>query len=136
MKIPKSVKIGGFRYTVEITDNLTLGRDYSGEITHNDLMIRLRPLAQQMTELALVHECVHGLLDMMLDEQFGESKPDRGERFVVKFSAALYALIEDNPEMFDSGLSKKRADEILDSVDERRKLNGRKSTKTPVDSDI
>ena len=47
MKIPKSLKIGGKVYSVEITDKLTLGSaNYSGEILYSDLIIRICPSAK------------------------------------------------------------------------------------------
>ena len=62
MRIPKSLKIGGKIYTVEITDRLTLGSaNYSGEILYSDLIIRICPAAKGKMEADFIHEVIHGL---------------------------------------------------------------------------
>lgn len=94
MRIPKKLKIGGKVYTVEITDRLTLGSaNYSGEILYSDLIIRVCPAAKGKMEADFIHEAVHGLF-----AHLGYS--DHDEKKVEELAGALYALIQDNPEMF------------------------------------
>ena len=94
MKIPKSLKIGGKVYSVEITDMLTLGSaNYSGEILYSDLVIRICPSAKAKMEADFVHEMIHGIFSHL-----GYSEQD--EKKVDELAEALYAVFVDNPEMF------------------------------------
>lgn len=94
MNIPKTVKIGGKTYKVEITDRLTLGSaTYSGEILYNDLIIRIVPQARQKMEADFLHEVVLGLFCHM-------GIYDHDEEKVERLASALYMLICDNPKMF------------------------------------
>lgn len=94
MKIPKTLKIGGKVYAVEITDKLSLGNvNYSGEILYNDLIIRICPSAKAKMEADFVHEMVHGILSHL-----GYCEHD--EKEVEELAEALYMVFTDNPEMF------------------------------------
>lgn len=94
MKIPKTLKIGGKVYAVEITDKLSLGSvNYSGEILYNDLVIRICPAAKAKMEADFVHEMVHGILSHL-----GYCEHD--EKKVEELAEALYMVFMDNPEMF------------------------------------
>ncbi len=92
MKIPKKVKIGGLTYTVKVTQNISLGVRYSGEVIYSDLQINLRP--SQRIERDFLHEVIHAIYDNL-----GISEHDDIE--IDRLAGALYALIVDNPGMFE-----------------------------------
>lgn len=95
MTIPKTVKIGGKVYTVEITDKLDLGNaNVSAEILYNDLIIRVSPQAQGKMEADFIHELVHGILDHLGYKEHDEKRVD-------ELAQALYMVIVDNPDLFD-----------------------------------
>lgn len=95
MKIPKTLKIGGKVYAVEITDKLSLGSvNYSGEILYNDLVIRICPSAKAKMEADFVHEMVHGIFSHL-----GYCEHD--EKKIEELAEALYAVFVDNPDMFN-----------------------------------
>lgn len=93
MKIPQKIKIGGKTYEVSITENLTLGCDYSGEILYNDLKINIRPSATAKMEADFIHELIHGIY-----AHLGYSEHD--EKHIEELAEALYAVIVDNPDLF------------------------------------
>jgi len=93
MQIPDKIKVGGFTYTVEITDNLETGSESIGEISYKKLAIRLRPLVKGRMEQSLVHEIVHAVFDNL-------GKQGQDEEEVDRLAGAFYALIVDNPEMW------------------------------------
>ncbi len=94
MNIPKTLKIGGKIYAVEITDKLTLGSaNYSGEIMYCDLVIRICPAAKAKMEADFIHEMIHGIFNHL-------GYTDHDEKKVEELASALYAVIVDNPEMF------------------------------------
>lgn len=97
MKIPQKVKIGAKVYDVEITDKLDLGSaNYSGEINYMDLVIRVCPSAQKKMEADFLHEMVHGIFDCLGYRRHDEKKVD-------ELANVLHMIIQDNPEMFETG---------------------------------
>lgn len=100
MEIPKNLKIGGKVYTVDITDNLTLGSaNCTGEIIYDDLIIRIRPAAKARMESTFIHEMIHGIFDHL-----GYCEQD--EKSVDELANALYAVIVDNPELLTKSADK------------------------------
>lgn len=96
MKIPKTLKIGGKVYDIEITNKLDFGNvNCSAEIAYSDLVIRICPAAQKKMEADFVHEMVHGILSFL-----GYTEHD--EKKVEEMAEALYMVIEDNPDIFVS----------------------------------
>lgn len=96
MNIPKKLKIGGKVYTVEITDKLFLGNaNVSAEILYNDLVIRVSPQAQGKMEADFIHELIHGIFDHLGYREHDEKRVD-------ELAQALYMVIVDNPDVFDS----------------------------------
>lgn len=94
MNIPDKIKIGGKIYKVEITDNLVLGCDYSGECVGSDLIIRVRPnLAEGHKESVFIHEILHAIYDFL-----GYSKHD--EKKIDELANTLHMVIQDNPNIF------------------------------------
>ena len=94
MNMPKSVKIGGKVYRVEVTDKLTLGKaNVSAEIDYMELVIRIHPSARGKMEADFWHEVVHGILDHLGYRRHNEKKVD-------ELANALYMVISDNPKIF------------------------------------
>ena len=97
MTIPKTVKIGGKFYNVEITDEFDLGNvNVSAEILYPDLVIRVSPhQAPDKMEADFIHELIHGIFDQL-------GYKDHDEKRVDELAQALYMVIVDNPDVFDS----------------------------------
>lgn len=101
MNITENVKIGGKVYTVERTDKLDLGNvNCSAEIDYCNLVIRICPNAPQKMEADFIHEIVHGIYSHL-----GYSSHD--EKVIDELANALYMVIKDNPELFNSAPSGK-----------------------------
>lgn len=94
MNIPKTIKLGGVRYTVEITDKLNLGNaNYSAEIDYLILTIRICPTVPQKQEVDFLHELLHAIADHL-------GYKDHDEKKIDELAHALYMVIEDNPGLF------------------------------------
>lgn len=95
MKIPKTVKVGGNIYTIEVTDNLNLGSStVTGEIDYENLKIRLVPYTCEAKKQAdFMHELIHAMA-----YNLGYRLHD--EKEIDAFAQLLYAVIKDNPEVF------------------------------------
>lgn len=95
MTIPKSVKVGGKTYKVEITDRLDIGAaNCAGEILYDKLTIRILPNPEQEMHGVLLHEIVHAMLQ-------NHGYRDHDEQKVDELANALHALIVDNPGIFE-----------------------------------
>lgn len=96
MKIPDQIKIGGKIYAVETTNDLRLGSlNCTGECDYENLKIRLVPYTCKNKKQAdFIHEVVHAIADNL-----GYKQQD--EQAVEAFAQALYAVIQDNPKMFE-----------------------------------
>ena len=98
MNIPDKIKIGGKIYKVEITDNLVLGCDYSGECVESDLIIRVRPnLAEGHKETVFLHELLHAVHNFLGYNNHDEKKID-------ELANTLHMVIQDNPNIFEKAL--------------------------------
>lgn len=96
MNIPKQIKIGGKIYQVEITDNLFTGSvNHSAEILYDDLIIRIVPHARGRMEADFLHEMFHGIYSHL-------GYCDHDEKKIDELANALYMMIQDNPEIFES----------------------------------
>ena len=94
MTIPKTLKIGGKIYTVEITDQLYLGRaGCTAEVLYDELVIRIAPQAIGKMKADLMHEMMHAIYDNL-----GYKEQD--EKHIEEIAQALYAVVVDNPKMF------------------------------------
>ena len=93
MNIPKEIKIGGLIYTVEVTENITMGANYTGEIDYKTAAIRIRNMNNKVMQKSLWHELFHGIYDHL-----GYFEHD--EKVIDELAGAIYAIIVDNPEMF------------------------------------
>ncbi len=96
MIIPEKVKVGAKVYNVLITDNISLGTNYTGEIDYCKLEIRIRPMAKGRMEHDFLHELIHAIFDLN-----GHSIHD--EREVDSIAAAIHMVVSDNPGIFESG---------------------------------
>jgi hypothetical protein len=94
MKIPKNIKIGGDVFAVNITEHLALGEGYAGEVLHEKCEINIRPGVRSRMEGTLIHEILHSLLEHL-------GYHDQEEKMVDEMGHALYALIADNPGLFE-----------------------------------
>ena len=65
----------------------------TAEIDYRELEIRIYPSAQQKMETDFLHEITHAIFDHL-------GYKDHDEKQVDELANALYALIQDNPEMF------------------------------------
>jgi len=89
MKIPKSIKIGGKTYAVEVTENISMGDRYSGEIDYQKLIIRIRPTKSDNKEQTFLHEVFHGIFDFC-----GYKEHD--EELIDRLASTLQAILKDN----------------------------------------
>lgn len=99
MQIPNKLKIGGKIYTVKITDDLKLGCiNCTGECDYENLEIRLVTYtSENKRQSDFMHELIHAIAD-----NIGYKNQD--EQAIDTFAQALYAVIQDNPEMFEKGV--------------------------------
>lgn len=94
MYIPKSIKIGGKNYAVEISENFYFGAaNVKAEILFDEQIIRVKQGHTETMQCAFLHEMIHGILEFV-----GETEHD--EKFVEAIAQALFAVITDNPEVF------------------------------------
>ena len=89
----ENVKIGNIVYKVEVTNNISLGANYTGEICYSDCIIRIRPQNPQKMLSDLFHEIFHGIYDFC---GYGEHE----EAVIDRFAHALGLIVQDNPELF------------------------------------
>lgn len=92
MKIPKKIKIGGTTYKVCLTNNISAGNNYNGEILYDDRVINIRPCESQ--ELTFLHETVHGIMKM-------GGYYEHDEQMVEILAQGLLAVIKDNKGLFE-----------------------------------
>lgn len=95
MNVPEKIKIGGKTFTVEITDNISLGRAYySAEIDYQALVIRVNPGKKEKMEADFLHELMHGIFDFL-------GYKDHDEKHIDELAQAMYMVIQDNPIVFE-----------------------------------
>jgi hypothetical protein len=108
MKIPKSVKVGGVVYKVEIVTQAKDGA--AGGICYHEAEIELERHPQQHMERVLLHEILHAIF-------YSRGYRGHDEKQINEVANALHALIIDNPEMFTAGETAKEVDGLY--VDSR-----------------
>lgn len=95
MKIPDQIKIGGKIYAVEKVKDVGLSMIHcTAEIDYCECEIRIYPSAQQKMEMDFMHEVMHAIF-----AHLGYKK--HNEKQIDELANALYAVIKDNPEMFE-----------------------------------
>lgn len=93
--MPYKIKIGGKTYTVEINENLYLGRANNvAEILTDDAIIRISPHSPERQFEYFIHELVHGVAYFMGLNNHDEQK-------IEQIAQAVYMVINDNPEIFE-----------------------------------
>lgn len=96
MNIPSEFKVGGKTYSVNQTENIYLGCDYTGECCPQDLEINIRPLKNEsVKEIVFLHEMIHAIY-------FHLGYTDHDEHKVEELANALHMVIMDNPGVFNS----------------------------------
>jgi hypothetical protein len=95
MRIPKTLKIGGHIYTVEVVDRLVSGINYVGEIDYNNNKISISKNQDvNRQHQTFLHEVIHGIYNNL-------GYTDHDEKQVDELAHALYQLIVDNPKLFE-----------------------------------
>lgn len=93
MNFPKTLKIGGFTYTVKLQSHLSRDSSALGKSCGNQQEIMLDDgLTDQLAQSTFVHEVLHQLsfvYDLKLDEDA-----------VLRLEAAIFAFIRDNPDIY------------------------------------
>ena len=98
------VKIGGMKYSIKekaelYEDDLKL----EGLIDYRDLTICLEKNNKVNTkDMVLVHEIMHGLITNSVNRDLGSD-----ENFILALSHGIYALLRDNPKLFDEIIHRK-----------------------------
>ena len=93
MKIPEKIKVGGVTYSIEITNNIGMGFDYSAEIDYKACVIRVRPMAADKMERDLFHEIMRAIFDAC-----GYTEHDEGQ--IDRIAVMIHAIVKDNPNIF------------------------------------
>lgn len=99
MKIPNTVKIGGFTYNVERPDRPFIGCNGAticdGEHSYPDKYIKVvESGCKEYQDLVFLHEVCHAIISGYTSIQ------NQDEDFVEQFSKGLYQFLVDNPEIF------------------------------------
>ena len=96
MKIPSTIKIGGYNYNIERVDEAFVcdGDVCHGSHNFSDLKLRVSNVGcSEYQDTVFVHELTHGIIAVYCANQ-------KDEEFVEQFSKGLYQVIIDNPEIF------------------------------------
>ena len=94
MKIPKSIRLNGVEYLVEIVSGLNDGcAVLYGQVDHGKSIIRINETVQgyQMKCITLLHEIGHVICRGISEEPIQDE-----EKIVDVFSKGMYALLQDN----------------------------------------
>lgn len=93
MKIPKSVRIGGVEYAVNMESRMNDGqRLLAGQIRHTECEIAIMEEASHEYKcLSLWHEIMHGI-----EEQTQLNLGDDRERIIEAFGRGVYQVLQDN----------------------------------------
>jgi len=93
-KLTNNVKIGGKHYSIEVSDNISLGRvNCSAEIDYEQLTITVAEQAKEKMEADLMHEIMHGIY-------FHLGYREHNEKEIDELASAFYMVIKDNPDLF------------------------------------
>jgi len=91
----KTLKINGFEYEIQYSDNL--GGDMVGNIDYIEGIINVEKHSTKGMLLTLLHEAVHGILFSAGLNNSGNDEHD--ERLVQALAHGVYTLIKDNPKL-------------------------------------
>lgn len=94
MKIPKSVRIGGVDYQVELAENVRIGNEICfGSIDYGESVIAISTTdgtGHQHQCITLWHEILHGIINHAC------MKLDNEEDVVEVLSKGIYQVLQDN----------------------------------------
>jgi hypothetical protein len=98
MKIPKTVKIGGVNYQVELVDDPIVIEEY-GERPNEGMIdcaaakiMLYGGVSKEYIGLVLLHEIIHGVFEFMEID----TSEDETEAIVSKLANGLHAVLVDN----------------------------------------
>ena len=95
MALPKTLKVGGMIYSVEVVDNFGYGTppDAIGrtEFAKEKIMV-LEGMTERYTEMVLAHEVIHALLEAAGMEQ--------NEDIVMRLEGPFYQFLKENTNLF------------------------------------
>ncbi len=97
MNIPKKIKIGGFEYAVERTEQSFVSEGTALDGVHNfaeKKIVVAENGCEEYQEMVFMHEICHGIIAHYLPGL------DSEEEFVEQFSKGLYQVVVDNPCVF------------------------------------
>lgn len=99
MKIPDTIKIGGFTYDIKRTDGPFVSNAGSALDGEHDFAKKIITVSgngcAEYQELVFLHEVCHGIIENYASTE----RQDEG--FVEAFSKGLYQVAVDNPEVFN-----------------------------------
>lgn len=97
MRIPEFLNLGGSRYQVEVQDRVNGDDNVFGCVVFDEDKILLKDMqGGQIMEKTFLHEMVHAIHAHM-----GRvDNPALDEEYVDGFANALYAVIKQNPNLF------------------------------------
>ncbi|CZR02356.1 hypothetical protein [Trichococcus collinsii] len=91
---PRTIKIGGLLYGVEITKDLQGKEGNWGHIAYKETKIRIDDnLNPQLTNQTLIHEMTHGIL---MEAGYSEHEEEMADRI----GKVLYQVLKDNDFIF------------------------------------
>ena len=97
MKIPKTIKVGGFIWTIQEDEKIATEGSVYGSTHHGKQQIFIDPdISQQKKEQTLLHEIMHTVFwQSGLNFRYRENK-DFEEDVVTSLSMGLYQVLKDN----------------------------------------
>ena len=91
MPLPKSIRIVGHTYTVQVEPSEHFNSQYMGQINHQELTIRVGThIPPEQQRETLLHEVIHGV-DVAMRLNLSEEDTSR-------LSRGLHAALRDNPD--------------------------------------
>lgn len=101
MKIPKSVRVGGVDYDVEIAHALDKFGEVHGLITLDENLIEVRRCgSKDFMVQTFLHELLHAI-QYHIGAEFSDKEAEN-ERIIDAIAKSLYMVMQDNPGIFDS----------------------------------
>lgn len=98
MKIPKSIKSGGFIWTVHEDKDVAHEGNIFGSTHYGSQKIFLEPgMPQQHREQVLLHELMHTVFwQSGLGKRYAKTNPEMEEEVITALSQGMYQIIIDN----------------------------------------
>ena len=102
MRIPETVKIAGYQYSVERPEEAFVNGESICDGVHNfsQQIIKVATTGtEEYQKTVFLHELVHGIIGSYC----GDTSEELNERFTEQFAKGLYQVIIDNPDIFKEG---------------------------------